>query len=85
MSWLVSLVITSMLGAALVVKICDTIFGGIIGPTANAAKASIFVSAWTALTTLLGIRSVKKTARNLRQGGKEVGGRGPSLKGKRFK
>ena len=53
-----------MVGAVLVVKIFETIFGGILGP---ALKNSIFVSAWTAITSGLGIHDIKKGARNLRK------------------
>lgn len=72
MSWFVSMVMTSMLGAVLAVKILDLIMGGIVGPAVSAAKTSLFVSAWTAITTGLGVRGMKKAARNLRAGGKGV-------------
>ena len=75
MSWLVSLVVTSLLGSYLITKIFDTIFGGILGPAASTAKNSVFVSTWTAITTGLGLRGINKTARNLRQRGKGVGPR----------
>lgn len=71
MSWLVSLVLMSALGATLVVKIYRVLFGDILGPLATSASNSLFVGTWTALTTSLGIRSAKKAARKLR-GQKEV-------------
>ena len=62
-----------MLGAVLVTKIFDVIAGGILGPLLiRTAKPSLFVGAWTAITTALGLHDIKTTARNLRQGGKEA-------------
>lgn len=85
MSWLVSLVVTSALVAALVVKIFDVLFNGIIGPLAVAAKNSLFVGTWTAITTGMGIRDAKKAARKLRPGQKEAGTHINPLKRKRPK
>ena len=73
MGWLVGQVVSSMLGAVLVVKIFDTIFGSILWPALNAVKTGLFVSVWTAIATSLGLRGFKKTVRGLRQSGKEVG------------
>ena len=72
MGWLVSQVVTSMLGAVIVVKILETIFGGILGPAATAVKTGLFVGVWTTITTALGMRGFKKTVRGLRQSNKEV-------------
>ena len=72
MGWLVSQVIASMAGAFLLVKIFDVLIGGVIGGAATAAKTSLFVSAWTAITTGLGMRRFNKTVRALRHGSKEV-------------
>lgn len=86
MSWLVRLTVASMMSAVIVVKIYDVIVGGILGPLASAAKKSLFVGAWTSITTALGMHDLKKTARNLRRGKKGVGARiKPLLKNKRFK
>ena len=67
MRWLVSLVVTSVFGAVLVVKIVETIFGGILGPALVATKNSLFVSLWTAITTGKGLHDIKKGAGNLRK------------------
>ena len=68
MRWLVSLVVASLVGSVLIVKIFETIFGGILGPTlVNAAKNSLFVSVWTAITAGKGMHDVKKGAGNLRK------------------
>lgn len=75
MGWLVSQVVTSMLGAVIIVKIFDIIIGGLVGPAAHAAKTSIFVSVWTGITTVTGMRAFTKAVRGLRQRNKEVGER----------
>ena len=83
MGWLSGLVLASLAGAWLTDKIVGTIFGGILGPIAVAIKNSIFVGTWTAITTGLGIRDIKKASRNLR-GKKEADAHiDPPLKGKR--
>ena len=64
MGWLVSQVVTSLLGAIIIIKIYDTIVGGILGPV---VKTGLFVSVWTAITAGLGMRSFKKTVHGLRQ------------------
>ena len=73
MGWLVSLVVSAILGAVILVKIVDVIFHGILGPLASAAKTGLFVSAGTAITTGLGMRAFTKAVRNLRQASKEGG------------
>ena len=72
MSWLVSMVIMSAVGSALVVKIFNVFFGDIVNPLAASARNSLFVGTWTAITTGLGLRSVRKTAQKLRPEQKEV-------------
>lgn len=73
MSWLVSMVIMSAVGAALVVKIYNVLFGDIVWPLAASARHGIFFGTWTAITTGLGLRGVQKAARNLQPRQKEVG------------
>ena len=73
MSWLVSMVLMSAVGAALIVKIFNVLFGDILGPLTASARHAIFFGAWTAITTSLGMRGVQKAARNLRPEQKEVG------------
>ena len=72
MSWLVSMVIMSAVGAALVVKIYKVLFGDILGPLTTSAGNGLFFGAWTAITTALGLRGVEKAARNLQPRQKEV-------------
>ena len=85
MGWLVSQVVTAILGAVIVVKIFDTIFHGILGPAANAVKTGLFVGVGTAITTGLGMYGARKVVRSLRQVNKEVGERiNPLPKDKRL-
>lgn len=79
MGWLVRLTVASMVGAVLVVKIFETIFGGILGPALVHAKNSTFVSAWATITAALGLHDIKKGAGNLRKGSENP------LKKRRFK
>ena len=72
MCWLFSMVLTSVMGAGLVVWIVRVLFGDILGPLAGSAKNSIFVGTSTAITTGLGIHKAKKVAQKLRPGQKEV-------------
>ena len=73
MSWLVSMVIMSAVGSALVVKIYKVLFGDILGPLAASAGNSLFYGTWTAITAALGLRGVQKVSRTLRPKEKEVG------------
>ena len=72
MGWLINQVIASLVGAVIVVKIWELIVGGIIGPTAHAVKTSIFVSVWTAFTTVTGLRAFTELVRRLRHNNKKV-------------
>lgn len=81
MGWLVSQVVTSLLGAIIVVKIFDALLG-----LASVLKTSLFVGTWTAITAGLGMRGFTKAVRGMRQGSKEVAKRiGPPSKDKRLK
>ena len=75
MGWLINQVIASLVGAVIVVKIWELIVGGIIGPTAHAVKTSIFVSVWTAFTTVTGLRAFTELVRRLRHSNDEIGER----------
>lgn len=72
MGWLLSQVITAILGAVVIVTVFELVFTRIVGPLANAGKQAVFVGVGTALTTGLGVFGVKKAARRLRQTSKEV-------------
>ena len=75
MGWLLSQVITSILGAFVIVTIFDTIFRSVIGPLVSAGKAALFVGTGTAITAGLGMVGVKKAVRTVRQASKEAGER----------
>lgn len=67
MSWLVGYTLASMVAAFIVVRIFDHLFSGAAGGLVHAARAGIFVSTWTAITTGSGMRAFSKRARQLRQ------------------
>ena len=79
MNWLVSLVVGSVALSVIATKIYEVIAGNIIGPTAQAVKTSIFVSAWTAFTTVTGLRAVTEFLRHFRRSNKEFGERAAIL------
>ena len=67
MRWLVGPTIASLVGAFLVVRIFEYIFGGAQGALGNAAKAGLFVTTWTTITTGSGMRDFSKRVRSLRE------------------
>ena len=67
MSWLLSATIASIVGAFFVVRLFEYLAAGLVGSVASTAKASLFVSVWTAITTGSGMRGFKKIVRGLRQ------------------
>ena len=75
MGWLINQVIASVVLSVIVVKAWEAIVGGIIGPSANAAKTGIFVSVWTAFTTATGLRAFTELVRRLRHSNDEIGER----------
>lgn len=68
MKWLVSATIASAMGAFLLMGLYDYFFAGLLsGVAAAAVKPSLFVGAWTAITTALGMRKYAKGVRHLRE------------------
>lgn len=67
MGWLVGYTLASMVAAFVIVRIFDYLVSGAVGGLAHAARTSLFVSAWTAVTTGLGMRDFTKRVRQLRQ------------------
>ena len=67
MRWLVGYTMASIVGAFLVVRIFEYIFGGAQSALGNAAKPGLFVATWTAITTGSGMRDVSKRVRSLRE------------------
>lgn len=68
MAWLFGPVIASIVASFVVVRIFDAIFGGIAGSIANTARASLFVSTWTAVTAKSGMDEFNSRVRKLRHG-----------------
>lgn len=67
MGWLIGPAFFSAIAAFLAVRIFDFIFGGVTSNLASAARAGVFVSAWTAVTTGTGMRGLNKRVRRLRR------------------
>ena len=68
MKWLSGSMIASIIGAFLVVRLFEYIAGGTVhGVAASTAKASLFVTTWTAITTGSGMRSFSASVRQLRK------------------
>lgn len=66
MRWLAGYTLASIVGAFLVVRIFEYLFGGAQSALGNAAKASLFVATWTTITAGSGMRDVSKRVRQLR-------------------
>lgn len=67
LGWLVSATIASIVVAFSVVRLAETLF-----TLLGFVKVMIFSAAWTAVTTLAGMRSLKSGARRLRAGNAKV-------------
>ncbi len=65
MGWLVAPIITSLVGAILLVKVWDIIFGGVSGSFLGVARAGVFVGTWAAITTASGMRGVNSLTRRV--------------------
>lgn len=72
MGWLVGYTIASMVGATILVRIYDLIVGTLAGGVVSVARTGLFVGAWTAITTGMGMRDFDKRVKKLRQSNKEV-------------
>lgn len=75
MGWLLRYAIASAALAFIVTRVYDSIWGGATGRVASATRAGVFVGAWTAVTTGLGLRSFSDGVRGLRRFTKGVGNR----------
>ena len=67
MGWLIGNVMGSMVAAFVIVRVWDWLSVGVTGSVASVARASIFVTVWTAITTVTGMRAVDQGERQLRQ------------------
>src|SRR3990167_1858726 len=72
MGWLGGYTIASWLGATIIVRIYDLIVGGLVGGGVHTARTGLFVGAWTAITTWMGMRDFNGGVRKLRQRNREV-------------
>lgn len=66
MGWLIGPTIASAMVAYVAVRIFSYIFGEANSGVANAARAGVFVAAWTAVTAGSGMRGFNKRVRKLR-------------------
>ena len=81
MSWLLGYTLASMAAAFIAIRIFDYV---VSGATDNLARASVFVTTWTAVTVRSGMRGFSKSARQLRQSNADAKSLlGHSLKGER--
>ena len=67
MSWLIGSTLASIVAGFLAVRIFDYIAAGAAGAVVGAAKATVFASVWTAVTTGSGMRAFSDRMRSLRQ------------------
>ena len=73
LGWLGSAVFMSLVGSWIVVKIYNITVHDILGPTANnVAKTSLFVSVFTGITTVTGMRAFSALVRRLRHGSQKI-------------
>ena len=66
LGWLVGYTIASMVGALFVVKALEWALSGVVG-VVGAVKNTLFVSTWTAIMTVSGMRAFSKKVRRLRK------------------
>jgi hypothetical protein len=64
-SWLVAPIITSFVGAILLVKLWDIAFGGVSSGFLGVARAGLFIGTWTAITAASGMRGVSNLTRRV--------------------
>lgn len=68
MKFLVQYTLIAFGGAAVILFIYDHTIGSLVNRvTHTTTRAGVFVGTWTLVTTLLGMRGVKKTVSSLRQ------------------
>ena len=65
MSWLLGPIITSIVASILIVKIWDTLSGGVSGSFLGVVRGILFVGAWVAIITVAGMRGVNSTIRRI--------------------
>lgn len=84
MGWLVGYTLASFAAAYIVSRIFDHVCSGMTGGVVNAARAGLFVTAWTAVTAKSGMRGFTDKVRKLRKSNADASDRLDALmKGKR--
>lgn len=68
MGFLLGPIIASIVGSLVILRIFDWIFGGLTGTIVNTARASVFVTTWTAITAQSGMSGFTSKVRKLRRG-----------------
>ena len=68
MAWLIGPVFVSAVVSFIAVRLFEFIFSGATNSLASTARTGVSVVAWTAVTTMLGMREATKLSRKLRQG-----------------
>ena len=67
--------VVCLLSSVLLLHIYDAVIGDRLANAAHVVRPTLFVSAWTGITTVLGMRWLTKGVRGLRQNAKEVSNR----------
>jgi hypothetical protein len=67
MGWLVGYTLGSMAAAYVVVRVFDYVVSGVADSASSAARGSVFISTWAAVTARSGMRGLTRTARQLRR------------------
>ena len=65
MSWLIGPILASIVASILIVKIWDTLSGGVSGSFLGVVRGVLFVGAWVAIITAAGMRGVNSTIRRI--------------------
>jgi hypothetical protein len=65
LGWLIAPIITSIVASILIVKVWDTLFGGVTNSFLGVARAGLFVGTWATITTAAGMRGVNGMTRRL--------------------
>ena len=65
MSWLIAPIITSIVASILLLKIWDTLSGGVSNAFLGVARGGLFVGVWAAIITAAGMRGVNNMTRRI--------------------
>ena len=65
MNWLIAPIISSIIASILIIKIWNGITEGVSNSFLGVARGVLFVGAWVAIITTLGMRKVNSVARRI--------------------